>query len=396
MLIGILTAIFAGVFLGIITGLTPGLHTNTIAILLLGLSDYFYVNLNLSPLLISIMMIAMTTSHLFFDFLPSIFLGVPDEETALTVLPSHKLLLRGKGLSAFLRSISSALLSINIGFLGLPVVIFLMLFLFKVSNHIIVLILLFMSIMVIINHKNKNKRFWAFIIFLISGVLGLITLNLPFLKEPLLPMFSGLFGSSLIIRSLLSNSELPEQEMTDTININSKNTLLGFLAGFLTALFPAVSSSQAASVFKNRRDEDFIEKIAGVNASNLFLTVVAAFTISKFRSGVLVVMSRIISINYKTGLLLIISILISAGISVLLILKISKIFLLIIRKVNYKLLNILILIIIMLINLIFSNIPGLFILTIATFIGILSQELGVRKVSCMGSLILPVLVYYIR
>ena len=387
--------ILLGLIAGSITGLTPGIHTNTLALILLSMYSYLRLNLGLSPLLISSIMISMVTSHLFFDFLPSIFLGVPDEETALTILPAHRLLLRGQGFSALLRSVSSSLISLLIGFVGLPFLIFIFPLLFSISKHINLLVLLSISLMIIVNHKGKSKRFWAFFIFLISGVIGLMTLNMPFLKEPLLPLFSGLFGLSLVIKSLTSDSRIPEQGEVNEIYINIENSIKGFIAGFLTALFPAISSSQAASIFKNKKNEDFIEKLAGVNASNLFLTLVAAVTIKKFRSGTLIVISRIISLNLKTGLILIVVILISAGISVFLSIKTARRLVNIIERIKYKQLNTIIIVLIVGLTLWISKFLGLIVLFVSTALGLLSQQLGVRKSSCMGSLILPIMIYYL-
>ena len=42
----------------------------------------------------------MAITHTFTDFLPSIFLGAPDEDTALSTLPGHRFLLKGKGYGA--------------------------------------------------------------------------------------------------------------------------------------------------------------------------------------------------------------------------------------------------------------------------------------------------------
>jgi putative membrane protein len=99
-----------GVGFGIITGLTPGVHVNNIAIMMLsaspvllggllflsdyGLSDSFIV------VLLCIIIIATSIAHTFMDFIPSTFLGAPEGETALSVLPAHSMLLEGRGYEA--------------------------------------------------------------------------------------------------------------------------------------------------------------------------------------------------------------------------------------------------------------------------------------------------------
>jgi len=53
-------------------------------------------------LLLSILILAIAVSHTFVSFVPSVFLGAPDEDTALSVLPGHRMLLRGRGYEAVL------------------------------------------------------------------------------------------------------------------------------------------------------------------------------------------------------------------------------------------------------------------------------------------------------
>ena len=42
----------------------------------------------------------MGITHTFLDFIPSIFLGVPEAETALSILPGHKMVLKGYAFEA--------------------------------------------------------------------------------------------------------------------------------------------------------------------------------------------------------------------------------------------------------------------------------------------------------
>ncbi|MCD6383893.1 MAG: tripartite tricarboxylate transporter permease, partial [Thermoplasmata archaeon] len=99
-----------GVSLGVMTGLIPGLHVNTVAILLLTASPALAAallplsSMGIDPLLIPILVastvVAVSITHTFLDFIPSTYLGAPEEETALSVLPAHSLLLEGKGYRA--------------------------------------------------------------------------------------------------------------------------------------------------------------------------------------------------------------------------------------------------------------------------------------------------------
>lgn len=112
-LVPLLVAYFslAGSLLGVMTGLAPGIHVNTLALLLLTLyvpiqgslswvCGALDVSVALVPLLVSSLIISAAVVHSFVDFIPSVFLGAPDESEVLSVLPGHRLLLAGKGQEA--------------------------------------------------------------------------------------------------------------------------------------------------------------------------------------------------------------------------------------------------------------------------------------------------------
>jgi putative membrane protein len=88
-----------GFSLGFLSGLTPGLHLNNFAAMLLALSPQFLVH-GLTPYHIASIILAASISQTFFDAIPAIFLGAPDSETALTVLPGQRLMLDGRGIEA--------------------------------------------------------------------------------------------------------------------------------------------------------------------------------------------------------------------------------------------------------------------------------------------------------
>jgi TctA family transporter len=101
----------AGSSLGILSGLAPGIHVNTLAILLVSLYGPIQTSMSwicgpigadttLFPILISALIVSAAVVHSFVDFVPSVFLGAPDESQVLSVLPGHRLLLDGKGLDA--------------------------------------------------------------------------------------------------------------------------------------------------------------------------------------------------------------------------------------------------------------------------------------------------------
>ena len=81
----ILVYVMIGIGLGTITGLIPGLHVNNIVLILLLLTPR-------APLNLSCAIMACAITHTFVNFIPGAFLGAPDEDTAVAILPAHRML----------------------------------------------------------------------------------------------------------------------------------------------------------------------------------------------------------------------------------------------------------------------------------------------------------------
>ncbi|HSD57732.1 MAG TPA: tripartite tricarboxylate transporter permease, partial [Methanotrichaceae archaeon] len=88
-----------GFILGILSGLVPGLHINNFAAIMLALSPQLMAQ-GLTSYHMASIVLAASISQTFFDCIPAIFVGAPDADTALTVLPGHRLMLEGRGIEA--------------------------------------------------------------------------------------------------------------------------------------------------------------------------------------------------------------------------------------------------------------------------------------------------------
>jgi putative membrane protein len=82
--------------MGVISGLIPGLHSNNFALLLVTISPLLIEN-GIPAIYIICMILANCITHTFHDIIPSIYLGVPNSDMVLAVLPGHQLLLDGRG-----------------------------------------------------------------------------------------------------------------------------------------------------------------------------------------------------------------------------------------------------------------------------------------------------------
>ena len=117
MIIELAFALILGILAGTFTGLAPGIHINLIASLLLLSQSSPSPDLVL-PFVIFI--IAMSITHTFIDFIPSIFLGAPEEDTFLSLLPGHELFLEGRAQEAVVLTLYCALAAIPIVLITIP------------------------------------------------------------------------------------------------------------------------------------------------------------------------------------------------------------------------------------------------------------------------------------
>lgn len=106
-LLFILLAIIIGVITGVFTGLIPGIHVNTIAALMVSISGVLY-SFGLSSITIAVFIAVVAITHAFFDYIPSLFIGVPNDEV-FALLPGHRLVKQGRGLEAIELSMKGSL-----------------------------------------------------------------------------------------------------------------------------------------------------------------------------------------------------------------------------------------------------------------------------------------------
>jgi len=389
-----LVAIFIGISAGIITGLIPGIHVNLISVLLISVSPAL-LNYT-SPYALALFIIAMSITHTFLDIIPSIFLGAPNEDTALAVLPGHKLLLEGKGHEAVRLATIGSILSLLFGIILFPLLIFIVPRIYTFMQPFIGYFLIAVVIYLIYIEKTKAKK--ATIIFLLSGILGYTVLNFPNLHNPLFPLLSGLFGLSILTTSLFEEAVLPQQYITDQIEIPTSKITKAISAasfsGWLTSMFPGIGPAHAAIISKTFFPS--MDSLTYINTVNFLFSLVTFYTIEKARNGAVIAVQELIT-TIPTSFLFVslASVLIIGGTATILTLTISKFFAVIMNKLNYQLLCLTIITSIILLTIYLSGIIGFFILIISTALGIFTHLLNIKKSHAMGCLLLPVIIFFI-
>ena len=400
MFIEIIIAILFGCLFGIFTGLIPGVHINLISLIVLSLAGYL---LNITtPIIIAVFIISMSITHSFLDTIPSIFLGAPEADTALSVLPGHKMLLEGRGYEAVMLTLIGSFFALILTIILTFPIGKIIEFIYPFLQQIMSFILIFASSFLIF--REKKSRLWALTLFFLSGVLGIATLNLPNLKNPLFPLLSGLFGTSTLIISLSDKTKIPLQKITfpkikksELTKTMGSSLVAGSLCSFLPGLGPAQAAIIGSEFYKKITNEGFLVLIGGLNTINMVLSLIALFLLDKARNGAIVTISKIVESVTLQDLLLFFAVSLVAGsIAVFLTIKITKIFSKILSKVNYKKLIISIILLIgIMVFFLSSNFMGLLILIVSTSLGILPAKLGIGRNHLMGCLLLPVILYFL-
>lgn len=395
MIIEILIALFLGIIAGSITGLAPGIHINLVALGLL-IASPFLLQFTV-PLVLAVFIVSMSICHCFLDFITGIFLGAPEESTCLSVLPGHRLLLQGKGYEA----VRLTTIGCFIGLLLLIIVVPLsVIFLPVIYNYIrlaIPLILIAASLFLII---KEEKKFFAFFIFMLSGCLGLAVLNLQIIKQPLFPLLTGLFGTSMLISSISQKTVVPMQKITsENPRKLGKTIAAGTISSFLCSFLPGLGASQAAVLgneFSKSKDErNFLVLLGIISILVTALNFAALYIINKPRSGTSIIVGRLIQdITVQHLAIFCAAMLVAGGVSVLISLFFAKMFAKHIHKINYSSLSLIILIFLVILSVNISGWISLLVLIVATCLGIVTIALGIKKMHLMGCLILPVILYF--
>jgi len=387
-----------GIIIGTFTGLFPGIHINLVSAFVISslafLTGYF------DPLSLVIFIVSMSITHSFLDFIPSIYLGAPDDDSSLATMPGHKLLMKGKANIAIIYTFLGCIYGVIFSILITPLLIFLLPKIYPFIERMMSFILVLISIFLI--SKEQSSKFFAFFVFILSGFLGLATFNLN-ISQPLLPLLSGLFGASTLIFSISQNTQIPQQKV---YKLNIKNKILRIIKpAIITSLvspicsfLPGMGSSQSALVssqFIKTTRRQFLFLLGTTSLITMSLSFPALYIISKSRTGSAAAISDILTLTQKDLVFIFIAILISAFFAFYIGLKLSSFFATNISKINYSKLSFFILIVISISVIFFSGFLGFLVFIASTTLGLFAIYASIRKGHLLGCLLIPTILYYL-
>ena len=419
-----------GVLLGTLTGLVPGFHPNNVAFILLAIAPvilaephflHVVVPSDTLIVLVASTILAASVAHTFLSFIPAAFIGAPEGDTALALLPAHRLLLEGRAYEATVLSVMGSFGAIIFSFLFFipSYFIFSSLHFYELLRSLMLYLLIGISSLLILTESFSERMeahqaiLLSSFVFILSGLFGYLILNMPvhapfFLRSTMLfPALTGLFGLSTILYSLLYTPEIPEQRIEEPVMERGsivKSVISGSAFGSLVSFLPGVTSAHATVMAmlarRNREPEQVIMTLSGVNTANVIFCLETLFLISRARSGATIAISRLLAVQPWERLIippsslvyLLIVVLIAASFSFFITKYVGKQFALQFARLPYrKLLGSIALFLAMLVFM-FTGVLGLLVLIVGTCIGLIPIYSGVRRSNCMGVLLLPIIV----
>ena len=445
----ILVIIFAlmGTALGTFTGITPGIHVNNVAIMLLTIAPAivaafafmaaFGISSDNIVVLICVCIFAATIAHTFLDFIPSTFLGAPEPDKALTVLPAHKMLIDGDGYKAVaLSSIGSFGAIVAAVILIVPYRIFIgnPLYYYEYMKDFMAYIILGVAFIILLSETNAvpyirrtdrtGRVSWttgtfsrafgvaeAAMVFVISGLFGIVIFKLnvssPFGLPPsvLFPALSGTFGIAGLIESFQQNPYIPPQRVkwphidkAATAGSIFSGTVAGSAVGFLPGLSTGVATVMTMMTRKDPKPDQVIITLSSIGAANSYFVMIALYLILRPRSGAAIVIDRMIQVQEWNGILMpqtlayfLIGGVLAACVAFMLTLFFGARCAGFFHRMPYRKVVAGIIVFVTVMVFMFTGWLGLLVLAAATAIGLIAPALGVRRSHAMGMLMLPVI-----
>lgn len=387
----------AGVVLGTVSGLLPGIHVNTLAGIMVALLALLLPLFG--PVFLAAVLVSALITHCFLDAVPSTFLGIPDADTAVAVLPAHSLCLEGRGEEAVriaaLGSATGVVLSVPLCLILIVLMPSIQPAIDWVSGIVIIAVVTILAL-----HSSAARVSIA--VFLVSGLLGIFSFRYAFLSPSpfgesavLMPLLSGLFGVSVLLFS--GRGTVPPQDFSGIVLENRgivRGTILGTIAGVFVGWLPGLSNATANGVLASAVDysrdrREYILATSAANTTNALVGLAAFFSIERTRNGVV---SALSALEVPSFSCLVLSATIAALAAYILTIAFAGMAQRL-EGIDRTRLAAVVVGFVTLVAFLTTGPFGLLILALATATGCVPRLLAIPQVFCMGSIMLPVIFF---
>lgn len=403
-----------GAAIGSVSGLIPGIHVNTLSMILLAFSAPLLAAVSLfvpweqAPVMLACCIMSAAVVHSMVSFVPSAFIGIPDTESVMSVLPAHRMVLEGDGMVAVrcaaVGSLTGAIVSLII---AVPLYLLLKNGLGDYLNGIIMGVLIIVLALMILGESGIH-RLYAAVVIIASGAAGLVAMLeiLPMETiagigpETMFPLLTGLFG----IPSLLwqGDAEIPPQYDDEVLPVSPLSGVKGVLTGCVTGWFPGITSTAGAMIagriFGNGDIRDFIAMVSSIGTASAMFAFITLSLTGKERSGTMSAINSLvegtdISLGSTTFACILISMAVAAVLGYIITIWSGKRVSVLAERIDMRLFNRIILVLMVVLTILFCGYWGLVLLAACTIIGMAPLLLGIRRIHLTGCLIVPVLLF---
>jgi len=401
-----------GAGMGTVSGLIPGIHVNLLASIMLiayapieAVMSGIVPNPMVAPA-VCCMIMSASVVHSFLDFVPSVFIGAPDGEDAISILPGHRLLLEGQGMKAVRAAAIGSLIGCSAAIvLAIPIQYLMLSGLGGYLNGMTGSVLLLVVGILMLNEFRHGTLIMGLTAFLLSGALGYAVMNLPIPSSGLvegtllLPMLSGLFGLPILLESD-DGRPLPKQrdDRKDPVGCipGIKGVLMGSVAGWFPGITSTVGATVSASVMPDRTPERFISTVASIGTVTTILSLVTLSVSGGGRSGTVIVIGDILGdtvsgLMTEPFMMLLVASAVASLLGYLLTIWSGKALSSVMSGMNQRRLNRIIITFTLALIVITTGFWGLVILACALVIGSIPSSSDMARTTLCGCLILPVM-----
>ena len=417
-------SVLAGTVLACFLAILPGLHIYNV----MGLAALFLYSLHgggvaAMPEIYVPFMIGLVTGWSVLNTIPSVLLGAPDESAIFTVQPGQKYLMAGLGYEGTMMIGAGSLAGIFIlvFMIGPFAPKFLPVVRYVLNPHMHWILWVIITFILMTEWPKGGARgpagwrkFFAawstlgagLLTFFLSGLLGFLLLYRPLVSvdnafQNIMPAFVGLFAIPWCLLNAISGTEVPKQYVRDTLNINGdlllRSSVAGGIGGGFAAFFPVVTGGVGGLLAGHataQRDERVFMMSQGVSkvvyyTGALMLFFAPGLFLTR-GGGALIIKGLYTPHTWGDYCLALGSIALSGAVSFLLMSPLTKWTLKLIKKVDYRHISIFSLGVIIALVFTITGRAGLFIMTVATGIGLIPVLFGSRRLNCLGVLLLPI------
>ncbi len=379
-------------------GFLPGLHPNSIGAIM---AEVFP-----GAQWLPIALMLLLGAHVSLEFFASIFMGVPEGETAVGALPGVRMMMEGRGREAAVVVAFSVVAATIIAIAATPLATAAMPALMHFVEPNTLWVLAVAVLLLVGSERGKTTGSGAlrerlaaiakaFVVFALAATLGHLAFSMQ-IKDALFPMFVGFFTIPGIMLSGHGKMKEVRQEegkvMVDAGLLAP--ILLGVLLGGLADLVPGISTPAQIAVFASLilpidEAKKFLALVSSIAASHAAFAITAAATIGKARVGAVAIANQIEPITSANVLGLLFAFALAVGFGAFVLIAAAKYASERMKDLDFGLAGKILAAYLVLAVYFVSGWIGIIVLLTAAAIGSLPVLWGVRRTHVMGGIIGP-------